>query len=71
MLDAVSPPEGEEFAPEGFLRSTGTLLATGAGSNNSAAVVSAFVEDLVETTRRIAARSAGARLDPPLLLALD
>jgi type IV secretory pathway TraG/TraD family ATPase VirD4 len=33
--------------------------------------VSAFVEDLVETARRIAARSAGARLDPPLLLALD
>jgi type IV secretion system protein VirD4 len=33
--------------------------------------VSAFVEDLVETARRLAARSAGARLDPPLLLALD
>ena len=73
VLDAVSPPEGEGFDPEGFLRSDGTLylLATGAGSNNSAALVSAFVEDLVETARRIAARSAGARLDPPLLLALD
>ncbi len=73
VLDAVSPPEGEEFDPEAFLRSNGTLylLATGAGSNNSAALVSAFVEDLVETARRIAARSAGARLDPPLLLALD
>ncbi len=33
--------------------------------------MSAFVEDLVETARRLAARSAGARLDPPLLLALD
>ncbi|MFC5932037.1 type VI secretion protein [Cryobacterium melibiosiphilum] len=73
VLDAVSPGEGEAFDPEGFLRSNGTLylLATGAGSNNSAALVSAFVEDLVETARRIAARSAGARLDPPLLLALD
>ena len=73
VLNAVSPPEGEEFDPERFLRSNGTLylLATGAGSNNSAALVSAFVEDLVETARRIAARSAGARLDPPLLLALD
>jgi type IV secretory pathway TraG/TraD family ATPase VirD4 len=73
VLDAVSPPDGEGFDPEGFLRSNGTLylLATGAGSNNSAALVSAFVEDLVETARRIAARSAGARLDPPLLLALD
>jgi len=73
VLDAVSPSEGEGFDPEGFLRSNGTLylLATGAGSNNSAALVSALVEDLVETARRIAARSAGARLDPPLLLALD
>ncbi|MDJ0324176.1 TraM recognition domain-containing protein [Cryobacterium sp. PH31-AA6] len=73
VLDAVSPSEGEAFDPEGFLRSNGTLylLATGAGSNNSAALVSALVEDLVETARRIAARSAGARLDPPLLLALD
>lgn len=73
VLDAVSPSEGEEFDPEGFLRSNGTLylLATGAGSNNTAALVSAFVEDLVETARRSAARSAGARLDPPLLLALD
>ncbi|TFC15205.1 type VI secretion protein [Cryobacterium algoritolerans] len=73
VLDAVSPGEGEEFDPEAFLRSNGTLylLATGAGSNNSATLVSALVEDLVETARRIAARSAGARLDPPLLLALD
>jgi type IV secretion system protein VirD4 len=73
VLDAVSPGEGEAFDPEGFLRGNGTLylLATGAGSNNSAALVSALVEDLVETARRIAARSAGARLDPPLLLALD
>ena len=29
------------------------------------------MEDLVETARRLAARSAGARLDPPMLLALD
>ena len=47
------------------------LLATGAGANNSAALVSAFVEDLVEAARRLAARSPAARLDPPLLLALD
>ncbi|GAB3129436.1 hypothetical protein GCM10027056_31440 [Glaciibacter psychrotolerans] len=73
VLDAVSPSEGEGFDPEQFLLSNGALylLATGTGSNNSAALVSAFVEDLVETARRLAARSAGARLDPPLLLALD
>ncbi|TAM70261.1 MAG: type VI secretion protein [Microbacteriaceae bacterium] len=73
VLDAVSPREGESFDPEAFLRAKGTLylLATGAGANNSAALVAAFVEDLVEAARRIAARSPGARLDPPLLLALD
>lgn len=73
VLDAVSPGDGEAFDPEQFLRSNGTLylLATGAGANNSAALVSAFVEDLIETARRMAACSAGARLDPPLLLALD
>ena len=34
-------------------------------------MVAAFIEDLVETARKIAARSPGARMDPPLLLALD
>jgi type IV secretion system protein VirD4 len=73
VLDAVNPSEGEDFDPEAFLRAKGTLylLATGAGANNSASLVAAFVEDLVEAARRIAARSPGARLDPPLLLALD
>ena len=73
VLDAVSPSPEERFDPEEFLRKRGTvyLLATGAGANNSAALVSAFVEDLVEAARRLAARSPSARLDPPLLLALD
>lgn len=73
VLDAVSPGPEERFDPEEFLRKRGTvyLLATGAGANNSAALVSAFVEDLVEAARRLASRSPSARLDPPLLLALD
>ncbi|SJN08634.1 Putative traG-family protein [Leucobacter sp. 7(1)] len=73
VLDAVSPGPEERFDPEEFLRRRGTvyLLATGAGANNSAALVSAFVEDLVEAARRLAARSPSARLDSPLLLALD
>ena len=73
VLDAVSPGPDEKFDPEEFLRKRGTvyLLATGAGANNSAALVSAFVEDLAEAARRLAARSPSARLDPPLLLALD
>ncbi|MCW4353465.1 type IV secretory system conjugative DNA transfer family protein [Hoyosella sp. YIM 151337] len=73
VLDAVSPRAGEDFDPETFIQESGTLylLATGAGAGASAALVAAFVEDLIETARRIAARSPGARLDPPLLLALD
>ncbi|MFI8631287.1 type IV secretory system conjugative DNA transfer family protein [Microbacterium sp. NPDC077663] len=73
VLDAVSPATGEEFDPEMFLRGNGTLylLATGAGAGASSALVAAFIEDLVETARKIAARSPGARMDPPLLLALD
>mgnify|MGYP001686088143 FL=1 len=73
VLDAVSPGPGEQFDPEAFIRGRGTLylLVTGTGAGNSASLVAAFVEDLVETARRIAARSPGARLDPPLLLALD
>lgn len=73
VLDAVSPGPSESFDPEAFLTERGTLylLATGAGAGASASLVAAFIEDLVETARRLAARSAGARLDPPLLLALD
>ena len=73
VLDAVTPGPGETFDPETFLTEHGSLylLATGAGAGASAALVAAFVEDLVETARRLAARSPGARLDPPLLLALD
>jgi len=73
VLDAVSPKDGESFDPAQFLNDKGTLylLATGAGAGASAPLVAAFVEDLVETARHMAARSPGARLDPPLLLALD
>lgn len=73
VLDAVSPATGEGFDPERFITGRGTLylLATGAGAGASAALVAAFVEDLIETARKLAARMPGARLDPPLLLALD
>ncbi|MFV0432448.1 MAG: type IV secretory system conjugative DNA transfer family protein [Leucobacter sp.] len=73
VLDAVSPSPDEVFDPETFLVQKGTLylLATAAAANNSAALVAALIEDVVEAARRLAARSPGARLDPPLLLALD
>lgn len=73
VLDAVTPRAGEQFDPTEFLTNNGTLylLATGAGAGASWSLVAAFIEDLVETARRLAAQSPGARLDPPLLLALD
>lgn len=73
VLDAVSPGPGEGFDPEHFIQNKGTLflLATGSGAGASATLVAALVEDLIETARRLAARSPGARLDPPMLLALD
>jgi len=73
VLDAVSPKPGEYFDPVEFLTNNGTLylLATGAGAGASWSLVAAFIEDLAETARHLAAASPGARLDPPLLLALD
>ena len=73
VLDAVDPGPGESFHPETFLRERGTLylLAPASTSASAAPLVAAFVEDITETARLLAARSPGARLDPPLLLALD
>jgi type IV secretion system protein VirD4 len=73
VLDAVNPAPGEEFDPRAFLEQNGTLylLATGAGASASWPLVAAFMEDLAEVARHLAAASPGARLDPPLLLALD
>lgn len=73
VMSAVTPAAGEEFDPEDFISRRGTLylLATGSGASSSAPLVAAFIEDLVEVARRMAARSPGARLDPPMLMALD
>ncbi|WP_424446647.1 type IV secretory system conjugative DNA transfer family protein [Microbacterium sp. CH-015] len=73
VLEAVTPGPNDKFDPEAFIRDRGTLylLATGAGAGASSALVAAFIEDLVETGRKIAATSPGTRLDPPMLLALD
>jgi type IV secretory pathway TraG/TraD family ATPase VirD4 len=73
VLTALEPCDGGSFQPEQFLKDQGTLylLASAASSASCAPLVAAFVEDITETARALAARSAGARLDPPLLLALD
>jgi type IV secretory pathway TraG/TraD family ATPase VirD4 len=73
VLAAVTPPPGQQFDPGEFLTSNGALylLGTATGVGAAAGLVAALVEDLVETARRRAARSANARLDPPLALILD
>jgi type IV secretion system protein VirD4 len=73
VLAAVSPEPGNAFDPEMFLRGNGTLylLGTSSGASATTGLVSALVEDVVEVARRMAAGSAGGRLDPPLSLILD
>lgn len=73
VLAAVDPDPREAFDPSTFLRNRGTLflLASAVASASCAPLVAAFVEDITETARMLAARASGARLDPPLLLALD
>ena len=73
VLAAVDPAPGAGFEPADFLARSGTLylLASAVASGSSAPLIAAFVEDITETARHLAARSTGARLDPPLLLALD
>ena len=69
-----SPPaDGEAFDPAAFLADEArcTCSAPRPAPAPPPALVAAFLEDLVETARRLAAASPGARLDPPLLLALD
>ncbi len=74
VLDAITPrAEDNHLDPETFLQEGGTLylLATGTGASNAAPLVAALIEDIVETARTLGATAPGARLDPPLLLALD
>jgi len=73
VVEQLSPAPGEEFDPAAFLRECGTLylLGTSSGAFGSANIISALIEDIVETARRLASASIGARLDPPLALILD
>ena len=73
VLDAVSPAPGEQFDPQTFLRQRGTvfLVGTSTGASATAGLVGAFVEDVAEAARRMAAASPGARIDPPLSMILD
>jgi type IV secretion system protein VirD4 len=73
VLDAITPRRGEDFHPDDFLRGNGTLylLGTSSGAGAAANLIGAYLEDIAEAARRLAATSPGARLDPPLALILD
>lgn len=73
VLAAVSPLPEEEFDPLAFLALNGTLflLGTSSGASASASLVTAFIEDIVDAGRKLAAQSPNQRLDPPLALILD
>ena len=73
VLEAVTPRNGEAFDPDQFLREKGTLylVGTSAGAGASANLIGAYLEDIVEVARHVAAHSIGGRLDPPLALILD
>jgi type IV secretory pathway TraG/TraD family ATPase VirD4 len=73
VLDACSPPPGQAFDAATFLRDQGAIYLVGSpGAQLSVApLVTAFVEDVVDTARRLAAAGPSGRLDPPLGLWLD
>ncbi|WP_067475279.1 type IV secretory system conjugative DNA transfer family protein [Actinomadura hibisca] len=70
---AACPPVGEEFDATSFLLDGGTLYLIGADRPHAsmAPYVACLTAFLFEHAKRLAARSPGARLDPPLTLALD
>ena len=65
--------EAEGFDLESFLRSKGTvyLLVAEKQAAALAPLIAAFVDELIETAKRIADTMPGGRLDPPLGLFLD
>jgi type IV secretory pathway TraG/TraD family ATPase VirD4 len=73
VIEQLTPELGAEIHPEQFLKENGTLylLGTSSGALATANIVSALIEDVVETARQLASRSPGARLDPPVALILD
>ncbi|MET8139873.1 TraM recognition domain-containing protein [Sphaerisporangium sp. NPDC005288] len=68
-----TPPAGEGIDIEAFLRARGTiyLLVSEKQASELAPLISAFVDELTETAKRLADASLGGRLDPPLGLICD
>lgn len=73
VLEAVSPRDEEALDPRELVSNNGTLylLGTASGASATATLVAALIEDVIDAARRLAARAAGQRIDPPLCLVLD
>jgi type IV secretion system protein VirD4 len=73
IREALSPEPGAEFDPQEFLSGENTLylIGSGAGAGSMGGFLGAMLDDIVETARRKALATAGARLDQPLGLILD
>nr|WP_220183378.1 type IV secretory system conjugative DNA transfer family protein [Sphaerisporangium album] len=68
-----TPAAGEGVDPEAFLKARGTiyLLVSEKQATDLAPLISAFIDELTETAKKLADASPGGRLDPPLALLCD
>ncbi|MFC1407171.1 MULTISPECIES: type IV secretory system conjugative DNA transfer family protein, partial [Streptacidiphilus] len=68
-----APAVGQGLDIETFLKDNGTLyLLVGEQESRSLApLITAFIDEFTETAKRLADRSPGGRLDPPLGMILD
>jgi len=68
-----APAAGQGLDIEAFLKDNGTLyLLVGEQESRSLApLIAAFIDEFTETAKRLADRSPGGRLDPPLGMILD
>ncbi|MFT2020351.1 hypothetical protein ACMA1D_31660 [Streptomyces sp. 796.1] len=77
IRDACSASRADALALEGFIAEGGTLYVVGESLEDprnrpgAMPLLTALVAGVVEQARRLAERSAGGRLDPPLTLVLD
>ena len=73
VIDACSPDPGEELDIEQFLAARGTVYLLGKGSRLGAVapLMTAFADEVCDCAERLAARTPGRRMDPPLLGLLD
>ncbi|HYA45547.1 MAG TPA: TraM recognition domain-containing protein [Acidimicrobiales bacterium] len=73
VIEASSPPPGEEVDIAKLLASKGTVYLLGKGTRLGAVapLITAFADEVFDTAERLAATMPGRRLDPPLLGLLD